>query len=106
VARILHPASKASYGSRESTDTVSSTVSEILKVQDAYSDELDEAMDTLSERQKEIAQSLGVKHLWEGSLILTRCDFHPCLRNLSPSPIRLLAGQGKREITNHLGITL
>jgi hypothetical protein len=71
VARIIHPASEASYGCRQSTDTVSSTFSEILNVLDAYSDELYEAMDTLSERQKEIAQSLAVKHLWEGSLILT-----------------------------------
>jgi hypothetical protein len=80
VARIIHPASKASYGCGVSTDTVSSTLSEILKVQDADSDELYEAMDALSEGQKEIEQSLAVKHLWEGSLILTRCDFHPCLR--------------------------
>jgi gas vesicle protein len=71
VARIIHPASKASYGSRQSTDTVSSTLSEILNVLDAHSEELYEAMDTLSERQKEIEQSLAVKHLWEGSLILT-----------------------------------
>jgi len=80
VARIIHPAAKASYGCGVSTDKVSSTLSEILKVQDAYSDELYEAMDALSEGQKEIEQSLVAKHLWEGSLILTRCDFHPCLR--------------------------
>jgi len=59
-----------------STDTVSSTLSEILKVQDARSDELYEAMDALGERQQEIEQSLAAKHLCEGSLILTRCDFH------------------------------
>jgi transposase len=59
-----------------STDTASSTLSEILKVQDADSDELYEAVEALSERQQEIEQSLAVKLLWEGSLILTRCDFH------------------------------
>ncbi len=67
MARIIHPAAKASYGS---------TLSEILKVQDAHSDELYEAMDALGERQQEIEQSLAAKHLCEGSLILTRCDFH------------------------------
>ena len=106
MAQITHPASKARYGCGLLTDTVSSTLSEILKVQDADSDELYEAMDALSERQKEIEQSLAVKHLWEASLILTRCDFHPCLGNVFPSPIRLLAGQEKREITNHFRITL
>ena len=63
-----------------STHTVISTLSEILKVPNAHFDELYEAMDALSEGQKEIEQSLVAKHLWEGSLILTRCDFHPCLR--------------------------
>lgn len=76
MARIIHPASKASYGCGLSTDTVSSTLSEILKVQDAHSDELYEAMDALGERQQEIEQSLAAKHLCEGSLILTRGDFH------------------------------
>jgi hypothetical protein len=33
-------------------------------------------MDALGERQQEIEQSLAAKHLCEGSLILTRCDFH------------------------------
>jgi hypothetical protein len=38
---------------------VSTTLSAILKVQDAHSDELYEAMDALSERQQEIEQSLA-----------------------------------------------
>jgi rhamnogalacturonyl hydrolase YesR len=59
-----------------STDTLRSTLSEILKVQDAESDELYEAMDALSEPQQGIEQSLAAKYLWEGSLILTKCDFH------------------------------
>jgi len=41
-----------------STHTVSSTLSTILKVQDAHSDQLYEAMDALGERQQEIQQSL------------------------------------------------
>jgi hypothetical protein len=61
-------------------------------------------MDALSERQKEIEQSLALKHLWEGSLILTRCDFHRCLRNVSPSPIRLFAGQGKGKLQIIFGL--
>jgi hypothetical protein len=59
VARIIYPASKASYGCGLSTHTLSSTLSEILKVQNKHSDELYEAMDALGERQQEIEQSLA-----------------------------------------------
>ena len=42
-----------------STHTASSTLSTILKVQDAHSDELYEAMDALGKRQQEIEQCLA-----------------------------------------------
>lgn len=54
VARIIDPASKLTTAGGLSTDTVSSSLSENLKVQDADSDELYEAMDGLGERQQEI----------------------------------------------------
>jgi hypothetical protein len=59
VARIIHTASKASYGCGLSTNTVNSTLSEILKVQNKHSDELYKTMDALGERQQEIEQSLA-----------------------------------------------
>jgi hypothetical protein len=70
------PLPKRATAGEVSTDTLSSTLSEILKVQNADSDEFYEAMDALSEPQQEIEQSWVAKYLWEGSLILTRCDFH------------------------------
>jgi hypothetical protein len=70
VARIIDPGSKLATARGLSTDTVSSTLSEILGVEDADSDELYEAMDWLLERQEKIEQNLAAKHLGEGSLIL------------------------------------
>lgn len=70
VARILDPGSKLATARGLSTDTCSSTLSEILGVQSADSDELYEAMDWLLERQQEIEQGLAAKHLEEGALVL------------------------------------
>ncbi|HEY9744118.1 MAG TPA: IS1634 family transposase [Coleofasciculaceae cyanobacterium] len=70
VARILDPASKLATARGLSTDTISSTLGQILGVQSADSDELYEAMDWLLERQEEIERCLAAKHLEEGSLIL------------------------------------
>lgn len=70
VARIIDPSSKLATARGLSTDTLSSTLGEILGVEDADSDELYEAMDWLGERQEKIEQNLAAKHLSEGSLIL------------------------------------
>ncbi len=70
VARILDPASKLATARSFSTDTTSSTLGEILRVQQASEDELYEAMDWVLERQEEIERGLAAKHLQEGSLIL------------------------------------
>jgi transposase len=70
VARILDPASKLATARGLSTETISSTLGQILGVQSADSDELYEAMDWLLERQEEIERCLAAKHLEEGSLIL------------------------------------
>lgn len=70
VGRIINSASKLATARGLSTDTVNSSLSEILGVPDAEVHELYEAIDWLGERQQEIEQNLAAKHLCEGSLIL------------------------------------
>ncbi|MEP6524589.1 hypothetical protein NDA07_23020 [Microcoleus vaginatus DQ-U2] len=97
MARIIDPASKLATARGLSTDTVSSTLSEILGTQNADADKLSEAMDWLGKRQQEIEQALVAKHLQFGSLILRRCDFHPCLREQPvPSPNTAIPGTRRK----------
>jgi hypothetical protein len=70
VARILEPRSKLATARGLNAQTCSSSLSQILGVEKASSEDLYEAMDWLVERQEKIENELAKRHLSEGSLVL------------------------------------
>ena len=70
VARVLEPASKLATARQLGTDTLSSTLGEILDVGEAEADDLYEAMDWLVKGQGRIEKKLARRHLKEGDLVL------------------------------------
>lgn len=70
VARILEPASKLATARGLSRETGSTTLGELLEVEDADEDELYRALDWLLERKEWIEQGLAKKHLRQGVLVL------------------------------------
>ncbi len=70
VARLIEPSSKLALARRLSSQTLTSTLGEILHLEPTNSDELYEAMDWLLLRQDEIENGLAKKHLHEGTLVL------------------------------------
>lgn len=70
VARILEPRSKLAIARALATETLHSSLGEVLAVETADEDELYEAMDWLLSRQARIEQQLAKRHLSEGTLTL------------------------------------
>jgi transposase len=70
VARVLEPRSKLATARGLSEQTRSSTLGEILDLNEVDEEELYRAMDWLLERQPAIEKKLAQKHLKEGSLVL------------------------------------
>ena len=70
VARIIDPRSKLALARDLSAPTLTSTLGEILGLEQASSDELYEAMDWLGLRQDAIEAGLAKKHLTDGTLVL------------------------------------
>jgi len=70
AARILEPASKLATASSLNSETLHSTLGEVLRVESADEDELYKAMDWLLKRQDRIEAALSGRHLGEGALVL------------------------------------
>jgi transposase len=70
AARILDPSSKLATARALHADTLSSSLGELLHLEQANEDELYRAMDWLLERQPRIEQGLAQRHLAEGGLVL------------------------------------
>jgi transposase len=70
VARILHPKSKLATARSMNRETKSSSLGELLGLDDLTEDDLYEAMDWLVKRQPTIEKKLAKRHLQEGSLVL------------------------------------
>jgi hypothetical protein len=70
VARVIDPRSKLATARGFTDETASTSLSELLDVQDADENDLYAAMDWLRQRQDDIEKAFADKHLKEGSLIL------------------------------------
>lgn len=70
VQRVLDPGSKLACSRALVTDTLQSTLGEVLQVEQADADELYGAMDWLIARQERIEDRLAKQHLSEGTLVL------------------------------------
>ena len=70
VARVLEPRSKLATARGLSEQTRSSTLGELLGLDQVDEEELYQAMDWLLERQTTIEKKLAKKHLQDGSLVL------------------------------------
>ena len=69
-ARVIEPCSKFATARQLGGDTASSSLGEVLGVEDADADDLYEALDWLVRGQKRIEGKLARRHLEEGQLIL------------------------------------
>ena len=83
VARLLSPASKLATVRGLSSETLDSTLGELLGVEDADEDECYAAMDWLFARQAAVENSLAKRHLADGALVLydvtsTYFEGHSC----------------------------
>ena len=70
VARILDPRSKLATARGLNGETLSSSLGELLGLQDADADELYAALDWLLQRQERIENALAKRHLVERTLVL------------------------------------
>jgi len=70
TARIIEPRSKLATARGLRSDTLQSTLGEILGLEEATEDDLYDAMDWIVERQERIENVLAKRHLEDGSLIL------------------------------------
>ena len=70
AARVINPASKLALSRGLGTQTLDSTIGEVLSVSDADEDELYGAMDWLRSRQDAIEKSLAKRHLSERTMVL------------------------------------
>jgi transposase len=70
VARLIDPQSKLATARGLGSETMFSTLGEMLGVESANEDELYGAMDWLGERQEHIEAKLAARHLHNGSLVL------------------------------------
>jgi transposase len=70
VARIIEPGSKLALARELGARTLTSSLGEILGLEQASADEIYEAMDWLLLRQDAIEDALAKKHLADGTLVL------------------------------------
>ena len=70
VARILNPASKLATGRGFDSNTCTSSIGQVLGIENVSKNELYETLDYLLSKQTKIEEKLAEKHLIDGSLIL------------------------------------
>jgi hypothetical protein len=70
VARVLTPGSKLATARALHQETATSTLAEMLNLDQVEADDLYEAMDWLIQRQPKIEQALAKRHLSNGTLVL------------------------------------
>ena len=70
AARVLEPCSKLATARSLGSDTLSSSLGEVLGVEEADADELYRALDWLGRGQRRIERKLAKRHLDEGQLVL------------------------------------
>jgi len=70
VARVVNPRSKLATARALDSETLDSTLGELLGLETADADELYAALDWLLARQERIEQKLAARHLADGSLVL------------------------------------
>ncbi len=70
VARIIDPRSKLATVRAMRKETLSSSLGELLELEDLDEDEVYEAMDWLAPHQDKIEKALAKRHLEEGTLVL------------------------------------
>lgn len=70
AARILDPSSKLATAQKLGSETLSSSLAEVLGVEDADADDLYGALDWLRRGQKRIEKKLAARHLEEGERVL------------------------------------
>lgn len=70
TARILDPCSKLATAQRLSEDTLSSSLADVLGVEQADADDLYDALDWLYQGQARIEKKLAARHLEEGQRVL------------------------------------
>lgn len=70
AARILDPCSKLATAQKLGSDTLSSSLGEVLGVEGADADDLYEALDWLYRGQARIEKKLAARHLTEGQRVL------------------------------------
>lgn len=107
IARIINPQTKLSTNRWWHT----TTIPELLEIEDADVDEIYEAMDWLLERQGKIERALAKKHLAEGGLVLydTSSSYYEGTKcSLAQHGYNRDKKKGKRQVvyglmTNHEG---
>jgi transposase len=70
AARILEPSSKLATAQKLDSETLSSSLGEVLGVEGAEADELYEALDWLAQGQARIEKKLAARHLSDGQRVL------------------------------------
>jgi hypothetical protein len=70
AARILDPCSKLATAQRLGSDTLSSSLGEVLGVSGADADDLYQALDWLARGQERIEKKLALRHLADGDRVL------------------------------------
>jgi hypothetical protein len=70
AARILEPSSKLATAQKLDSETLSSSLGEVLGVEGAEADELYEALDWLTQGQARIEKKLAARHLGDGQRVL------------------------------------
>lgn len=70
TARIIDPCSKLATAQRLSEDTLSSSLADVLGVEEADADDLYDALDWLYQGQARIEKKLAARHLEEGQRVL------------------------------------
>jgi transposase len=70
AGRLIEPLSKLAAARGLNSETLTSSLAEVIGVEDAQSNELYAAMDWLLERQQRIEDKLARRHLHDGALVL------------------------------------
>jgi Transposase DDE domain len=96
-ARVIEPCSKFATARQLGGDTASSSLGEVLGVEDADADDLYEALDWLVRGQKRIEGKLAARHLEEGQLILWDVTTVPFESRTCPLAVYGRPKRGKSE---------
>jgi len=106
AARLLEPCSKLATARGLRGDTLSSSLGEVLGVDDADADDLYEALDWLGGAQKRIEQKLARRHLEDGQLVLWDVSPVPSLSRTCPLVVRGRPKKGSSELQVLFGLLM